>query len=220
MLVEFKNKKPNIEKLLAFGFVGQNELYAYSADLADCQMKMTVTVSKDGRIDTKVLDNSSGDEYVLHLVDSAVGAYVGRVKAEYEEILEEISEKCFDMEVFKSKQAKAVIAYVNQAYGDEPEYLWKKFPDNAIVRRKDNQKWYIALLTVSRRKLGLDCDESVEILDIRMRPEEIQAMVDNQKYFPGYHMNKNHWITICLDGSIAFEEICSRISDSYQLALK
>lgn len=216
----FKNRKPNDQKLLIFGFTKQKDSYTYSADIADGQMKMIVTVAKDGRIHTEVLDNSSGEEYVLHLVPSAVGAFVGQVREEYEALLEEISAKCFDLEIFKSKQAKNVIAYVRDTYGDELEYLWKKFPDNAIARRTDNQKWYAALLTVSRRKLGFDSDAAVEILDLRMKPEEIETTVDNKKYLPGYHMNKKHWITICLDGTVTEDEIYSRIDASYTLAKK
>lgn len=34
------------------------------------------------------------------------------------------------------------IEYVRKKYGDELEFLWTKFPDNAAWRRKDNRKWY------------------------------------------------------------------------------
>lgn len=218
--VIFKNRKLNIKKLLAFGFEKADNGYIYHANIVDGQMDLVVKADADGRIYTKVIDNSSGEEYVLHLVSSAVGSFVGQVKAEYEAILEEISAKCFDIEVFKSEQAKAVIAYVGDRYGDAFEYLWQKFPDNAVVRRKDNQKWYAALLTVSKRKLGFDADEPIEILDLRMKPDDIEALVDNKKYLPGYHMNKKHWITICLDNTMPFEEICGRIDESYVLAVK
>lgn len=220
MLIEFKNRKLNISKLLSYGFAEYNDCYVYSADLLDGQMKMNVSVSKDGKTNTEVVDSNSGEEYVLHLVQSATGSFVGQVKAEYEDVLEQICSKCYDIEIFKSKQAKSVIDYVKDKYGDEPEYLWKKFPDNAIVRRKDNKKWYIALLTVSSRKLGFDSDEMIEILDLRMKPEDVETMVDSKKYFPGYHMNKKHWITICLDETVSFDEICSKIDDSYNLAIK
>ena len=33
-----------------------------------------------------------------------------------------------------------------------------------------------------------------------------------------YHMNKKHWCTIILDGSVPFKEICRRIDASYLLA--
>ena len=37
---------------------------------------------------------------------------------------------------------------------------------------------------------------------------------------PGYHMNKRHWNTITLDGSISDKEIFSMIDDSYDLVVK
>ena len=44
--------------------------------------------------------------------------------------------------------------------------------------------------------------------------------VDNHKYFPGYHMNKKHWYTICLDGSVEPVELYQRLDLSYKLAKK
>jgi len=96
----------------------------------------------------------------------------------------------------------------------------QKFPNNAVVRRKDTKKWYAALLTVSRRKLGFDSEEMAEIIDLRMTPEDIEKMVDGTRLLPGYHMNKKHWITICLDDTVSLKEICSLIDDSYNLAFK
>ncbi|NJP07180.1 MAG: MmcQ/YjbR family DNA-binding protein [Chloroflexaceae bacterium] len=36
----------------------------------------------------------------------------------------------------------------------------------------------------------------------------------------GYHMNKRHWNTITIDGSIADDELLAMIDDSYQLVVK
>ena len=217
---EFKNRKLNIEKLLSFGFQKVNHRYIYHSTLAQSQLELTVTIEGEGTIHTSVIDISSGEEYVLHRVASAAGAFVGQVKYEYETVLKEISEKCFEPDVFKSEQAKAVIAYLRDTYSSELEYLWKKFPDNAVVRRSDNQKWYAAFLTVSRRKLGLPSDETAEILDLRIKPEELEGTIDHIRFFPGYHMNKKHWVTICLDGSVPLKEICRRVDESYTLAQK
>lgn len=218
--VMFKNRKSNTAKLLSFGFCEHGGDYSYSTKLIGGQMTLKIIISPHGKISTEVIDNELMEEYRLHLVSDAVGSFVGQVKMEYEAILEDISAKCFDADVFKSEQAKAVIAYVRDKYSDELEFLWQKFPDNAVVRRKDNKKWYAAILTVSRRKLGFDSDEKVEILDLRMKTEEIEATVDCKRYLPGYHMNKKHWITICLDGTVSIEEICKRIDESYILAVK
>lgn len=120
--------------------------------------------------------------------------------------------------VFKAEQSVALIAYVREKYGDELEYLWDKFPDNAVWRRKDNEKWYGALLTVSRRKLGIPSDEIVEIIDLRIALEEMDNLIDNACFFPGWHMNKKHWYTIILDGTVSTDEICRRVDKSYLLA--
>lgn len=217
--VKFKNKKVNIKKLEPFGFMKEDDGYIYHADLLCGQMKLTVTIT-DEKIYTSVIDTVTDDEYVLHLVAEATGSFVGKVREEYEGVLQSIDQNCFETDVFKSDCAKKLIEYVRNTYGDELEFLWQKFDDNAIWRRKDTAKWYAALLTVSKRKLSLDSDELIEIIDLRGTPEEIEALVDNKRYFPGYHMNKKHWYTMLLDGSVSFEEICKRIDESYKLARK
>lgn len=85
---------------------------------------------------------------------------------------------------------------------------------------KGNQKWYGALLTVKKDKLGLPSDERVEIVDLRAAAEYIDEKVDDKKFFRGYHMNKKYWITICLDGSVPLDEIQTMLDVSYDLARK
>lgn len=215
--ISFVKKKPNKQNLLSYGFVKQEEAYLYSCDIAGGQMRMTVTVKQDGTVSSSITDLLDCEEYVLHRVAGAEGSFVGQVRTDREAVLAEISARCFDSAVFESEQTNAVIDYARETYGDELEFLWKKFPDYAVLRRKDNQKWYAAVLKVSRRKLGLDSDEPVEILDLRLHPEEMERTVDHIRYFPGYHMNKKHWITICMDHSIPLEDIFRRIDDSYSL---
>jgi len=218
--VVFKYRKPNINKLLSFGFVAIGNRFEYKTDFLDHQMELLVIVHPDGCVETKVTDIESEGEYTLHLVIGASGAFVGRVRATYESIVENIANVCFEPDVFKAPQTKAVANYVSEKYGDEVEHLWTKSPTNAIVRRKDTRKWYVAILTLSRRKLGIDSDELVEIIDLRMEPEKVESVVDYSRYFPGFHMNKKHWITICMDGSVSIDEIFDRIDQSYKLALK
>ena len=111
-----------------------------------------------------------------------------------------------------------VIKYIKEKYNDEPEFLWEKFAGNAIVRRKDNLKWYAAFLSVSKQKLGFSETSSVEIIDLRTI--DADKIIDNKTVFPGYHMNKKHWITIILDNSVPMDYIKKRIDESYILAKK
>ena len=216
----FKNKTPDFSKLPAYGFVRQKDSYIYTTGIVENQFKMVVSIEPDNNVKTKVLDNDLGDEYILHLTPDAVGSFVGKVRSEYNNVLQDIADKCFISDVFKSEQSRRIIAYLSEKYRNKPEFLWKKFPENAIFRRTDTNKWYAVLLTLPKRKLGINSDETVEILDLRIDPEQIAYMVDNKKYFPGYHMNKKHWITICLDGTVAMDEIFRKIDDSYLLAVK
>jgi len=209
----FKNKKANSQKLAKFGFVDKE----YSTDILDGSFSLTVKIAKNNEVQTELIEKDTGELYTLHLVEYVQGSFVGKVKREYENILTEIAEKCFEQDVFKSKQSKLVIEYVKDKYGDELEYLWKKFPDNAICRRKDNKKWYLAILTVAKNKFGFETNEKIEIIDLRATTEEIEKFIDNKKYFAGYHMNKKHWLTIILDGSVPIKEIYDRIDISYNI---
>ncbi len=215
----FKNKKINFSKLNECGFLKKGDSYFFVVPILDNQFEMQIQVSSDEVLKIKTIEEATQEEYTLHLTD-AVGGFVGAVRNEYEKVLQDISDKCYDMNVFRSKQTLEIIAYISKRYGDDLEYLWSKFPDNAIWRRKDNKKWYGLLMLVSKRKLKIDNDEKVEVIDLRADEEEIKNLVDHKSIFEGYHMNKKHWITICLDNSVDTKNIFELIDKSYILAKK
>ncbi|MDE6200596.1 MAG: MmcQ/YjbR family DNA-binding protein [Clostridiales bacterium] len=215
----FKHYKPNFAKLQKFGFVMSDGAYIYDTAIMNGGFALNVKITSSD-INTEVLDLATGDPYTLFLVEGAGGGFVGAVRTDYENVMLGIAEKCFDKYIFKSDYAQKLIQYVYDTYDDTLEFLWDKFPDNAIWRRKDNQKWYGALLTVTKDKLGLPSDEKVEIIDLRAAAEDIDAIVDGKKFFRGYHMNKKHWITVCLDGSVPLDEIQKMLDVSYDLARK
>ncbi len=214
------HQKPNATKLLRYGFQKNGTQYCYQTAIADGQFHMIVRIGEDGTLQTQVLDVATGEEYVLHRAPRAAGAFVGMVREAHDAVVREICAQCFDVEVFQSDDAKRLIAYVRDRYGDELEFLWEKFPKNAIWRRKDTHKWYGALLTVSKQKLGIPSDEQVEIIDLRLSPQVLARLIDHRRYYPGYHMNKQHWYTMLLDGSVPIQELCQRIDESHQLAVK
>lgn len=216
----FENKKFNFKKLEVFGFKQINKEYVYNTDLFDGQFSLDIVVSPQGLLITKLIDKSTGELYTLHLLEGVSGAFVGKIKEEYDTILQNICDKCCEKSVFKFEYTKNIIEFVREEYGDELEFLWEKFLDNAIFRRKDTNKWYAAILTVTSDKLGLNGKDKIEIIDLRINPEELKELVDNKKYFAGYHMNKKHWLTIILNGSVPIEEIFERIKVSYTLAKK
>lgn len=122
---------------------------------------------------------------------------------------------------FKSHQSHELVDYVDSQYGRTLEFLWPTSPGNAIWRRGDNAKWFGILMTVQRNKIEAGTgDDIIEILDIRCAPDVIDFIVDRKQIFPGWHMNKRHWITIILDGRMKMPQIQKLLDASFELAVK
>ncbi len=216
----FKYKTVNFNKLTGFGFEKTEDGYVYRTPIAEGQFYVNVKVDCEGNVSSHTVDATTGDEYSLHLVEGASGSFVGCVRSEYENALAKIAENCFETDVFKGQCAHTVIDYAREKYGDELEFLWEKFSDNAVIRRKDNKKWYAVFIKVAKSKLGLNGEDKVDIIDLRADEQTVNSLVDGVRYFPAYHMNKKHWFTICLDGSVPAKEICTFLDASYELAKK
>ena len=213
----FSDRRADPEKLRTYGFRETDGAYLYEQPLLSGAFTLRVRVRADGA-DACLIDAATDEPYTLFLVEDAQGSFIGEVRAAYCNALSDIAEACFAETVFQSGNSKSVLKHAFDTYGDEPEFLWEKFPKNAILRRKDNRKWYAALLTISKSKLGAFPDEEIEVLDLRAAPEAIPDMVDGKRVFAGYHMNKKHWITLPLDGTLPAEEICAMLDTSYALA--
>ncbi len=63
-------------------------------------------------------------------------------------------------------------------------------------------------------------DHPLEI-NLKCEPELSELLQTKHKAIrPGYHMNKRHWITLTLDGSVPEHEIRFLIDLSYELVVK
>lgn len=215
---QLKNREVNYEDLLKYGFKKQNEKYIYKTKLSNNQFEVNVTISNEENY-ARLIDLETNLEYILVDLETSNGQFVGQLKQDYDKVIEDIITKCTSKEVFKGKQAKEVITYIEEKYGDKLEFLWEKFDNNAIWRNKQNNKWYGILLALSERKLGIESDKIIEVIDLRYQKDEIEHVLDNTKIFPGYHMNKKSWITIKLDESLDTKKIFEFIDNSYKLSI-
>ena len=111
-----------------------------------------------------------------------------------------------------------IFKYSKQKYGAEPDYPWVKSPESAVLRHKDNAKWFALLMTVAKTSLGLNNSEIVNIINLKCDPVLIGSLIKEKGYFPAYHMNKEHWITVLLDGSVSIDELYNLIDLSYDLS--
>lgn len=214
MISAEKHGKPNEEKLICYGFTEKDGCYFLEKIIAEGQLIMKVSISKQ-KFSVHIFDKVSGEEYVLHQIESAKGAFVGKVREEYNTICDDIYDKCFDIEIYRENQSKELLHFIKERFGHSPEFPWDD--ENSIVRRNDNRKWYAVFMKISARKIGIDSDEIIEVLNVKLNPELILKLVDGKQYFPAYHMNKKHWLTIPLGSFVDTEEIKNRIEESFAL---
>lgn len=108
-----------------------------------------------------------------------------------------------------------ILSYALDAYNTQPDYLFKKFPAYAVLRHKCNNKWYGLIMQVNKTQLGLDEPGALEILVVKAPPELVALLKHKEGFLPAYHMNKEHWLTIRLDGSVEKSEIIDLLHDSF-----
>ncbi len=213
-----KNLKIDEARIEKIGFTPQGDKLVFSKKIIDDEFLLTVEI-RDNVISSNVVEIATDERYALFDVEERTGAFIGRMRSEYDSVVNAVKNECCSKSVFKTDCADAVIRYIRRTYGDELEYLWEKFPHNAVVRNKINEKWYAAFLVVDKRKIGIDEDGQTEIVNVLVQSERLNGLVDGKKYFYGYHMNKKHWISVILDGSVAVDELYPLVDNSYQLSV-
>lgn len=117
----------------------------------------------------------------------------------------------------KTSYRDKILEYAENKYGTLPEYLWDKFPTYAILRHKDNLKWYAAILNIPKSKLGFIEEDKVDILNVKLEPSLVDFLPDGKGYFPAYHMNKKNWISIILDRTVSYDEIFKLLDLSFNI---
>lgn len=212
----FGNKDWDEKALEEYGFARRPDGWVWTQTIMQ-QFELCVRVH-DNDVSLAVTEQDSGEEYTLIGVESADGAFVNEMRHQIRQILESIAAKCCVSRRRGGEQLQSVIAYAKQTYGDEIEYLWKDDFDDGVVRRADNRKWYVLLMIIDGGKVGRCKGSRLDVAVLRGAVEEVPQLIERQGYAPAYHMNKKHWFTICLDGTVPDSEIRQRIDDSYRLA--
>ena len=97
-------------------------------------------------------------------------------------------------------------------------YPFESDPETAVFRHGERGRWFGVWLNVPGRYFGGQGSEFA--LNLKC-PPELSAML-RQNFagiLPAYHMNKAHWNTIVLDGTVPAADIQTMIGESYRLTL-
>lgn len=75
----------------------------------------------------------------------------------------------------------------------------------------------LLLMTVPTEKLGVAATQVYTVVNIKAQPEQVGALRQQAEVFPAYHMNKEHWVSVRIDGSLPEEWVLQWVDDSYRL---
>lgn len=113
-----------------------------------------------------------------------------------------------------------LLKYALDTYGTEPEYPWMDEPSFAVLRHSLGGKWYGLVMTLPKRTLGLDGAGTVDVLNLKLDPALVYILRGQEGYLPAWHMNKTHWLTVRLDGSVPRERVTDLLGQSFDLTKK
>ena len=116
----------------------------------------------------------------------------------------------------KEKLKDAVFTYIKKKYKVSPEFPWKRYPDNAVFRHSDNNKWFALVMEVGGDKLGLNNADYIPVINVKIDDMFLRDMLIRQDgIIPAYHMNKQQWITVFLDGAVNKAQVFDLIDASF-----
>ena len=87
-------------------------------------------------------------------------------------------------------------------------FMREKSKSTPIIRHRRNKKM-LALVTHREGKL---------LLNLKLKPEQIEIMMDTKGVIPAYHMNKKHWLTVLVNETeLSESELAAMVLESSRL---
>lgn len=97
------------------------------------------------------------------------------------------------------------------------ETPWDKHPEFYVMKTANRQKWYGLMMRIPYQLLDPQQSGIVDVLNLKAPPLKIVDLIDYQTFYPAYHMNKKHWVSVVVDEKINLKQLQALIRQSYQL---
>lgn len=115
---------------------------------------------------------------------------------------------------------KELQEYIADTYSVSPDFPWVSYPSCAVYRHGSNRKWFALVMDIPKQKLGISGDGLIDILNVKCDPIMIGSFRLEPGIYPAYHMNKESWLSIALDGSADDGKIKLLLDISFDLTSK
>lgn len=209
----FNKYKACNNKLIDYGFILKDGLYRYEINIFT-NFKLIILI-KDNSVKALVYDLDFNSLYNNYRIINNNGSFSNSIKDEVKNILLDIRNKCFIEEYFKYLQSNRITKLIEDEYNIKPNFIMKKFPNYGIFK-KDNNKWFSIIMNINRNKLD-NLFEDVEIINVKIKENNLNYLLKIKGIYKAYHMNKNSWISIILNDSLSDDFIFKLVKESYNI---
>lgn len=107
--------------------------------------------------------------------------------------------------------------HVRDCYGVAADHPWAGAPGYAVYRHPGSGKWFAVVMDLPGEKLELPGGSRVDALNLKCDPLLLGSLLDEPGFYPAYHMNKAHWITVALDGRVPADKLRWLVDISHTL---
>lgn len=197
------------EKALEYGFEHTKEGYLLQRELSDPNFTISIRIDRDW-MELRVYE--AGEEYLPFFAKSAEGSFVTQIREEVDRLIDDMVGHCFEPTYLREK----LINHVLEKHQSTPDYPWDD-QSYCTIRTPKAKKWYGIFMHIKYRALGIDRDGKIDVLNVKAPPKQIPELIDRRHYFPAYHMNKKHWLSILLDSSTDIQKVQELLDQSYLL---
>ena len=108
-------------------------------------------------------------------------------------------------------------AYLTDSYSTDGEPLFAKYPSFLVFRHNGNRKWFAVIMDIPRKNLGLPGGDEICVVNLKCDTRLIGSFREEPGIFPGWHMNKAHWLSVALETCVEDEKIRFLVDMSYEL---
>ena len=231
----FQRKRPVIERLIQRGFRETPDGFRYEKGFMDGEFCAVLQFERSGKLTGQVIDQMNGEEYAPLRMESYNGAYVNTVRNAYEELLRDIADTCCTDVVFVAEQSNRIAGLILERYGVSPDFPFGQSPDEAYgtFRHWDNRKWFALIMNIklaallrTKNKVAAGSgngeenenpDTRIDIVNLKILPENGKALHIEKGIYPAYHMNHVHWISVVLNDTLPDARVMELIDESFRL---
>ena len=203
------------EKLEEYGFFPEDGHLTYRKSLPEGDLEIRLVF--DGTLRARVMDTAFEEEYTNYRLEGASG-FSGQIRQELIDLLTDVRDRCFENLRFRSEQLRRMSAHIREVYGILPDFPWEKYPTFAVFRHPDSRKMFVLAGSVPRNRIDRSAatDDEVDVINVKVVPGGLDTLLAQKGYFPAYHMNKQHWVTLILDDTLPDGEVEKRIRESFE----